>query len=82
MFDWLVSLISAGDFMTALLVQVGSWASLGGSEAAADFLKVKQQAETSLLSTETMETCTEAKEQEADTWNEMGRGDQVEVWKI
>lgn len=46
--------------------QVGSWASLGGSEAAADFLKVKQQAETSLLSTETMETCTEAKEQEAE----------------
>ena len=46
--------------------QVGSWASLGGSEAAADFLKLKQKAGLSLLSTETTQTCTEAKEQEAE----------------
>lgn len=48
--------------------QVGSWVSLGGSEAAADFLKLKQETQTALLSTETetTETCTEAKEKEAE----------------
>jgi len=46
--------------------QVGSWASLGGSEAAADFLKLKQEAGMALLGTETTQTCTEAKEQEAE----------------
>jgi len=47
---------------------------LGGSEAAADFLKLKQQAGMALLSTETTQTCTEAEEQEADTWNDIGIG--------
>jgi len=47
---------------------------LGGSEAAADFLKLKQEAEMALISTETTQTCTEAKEQEADTWNAIGIG--------
>eukprot|EP00435_Cladocopium_sp_Y103_P053421 s1251_g17.t1 len=46
--------------------QVGTWASLGGSEAAAEFLKVKQQAGTALLSAEKTQTCTEAEEQEAE----------------
>ena len=54
--------------------QVGSWASLGGSEAAADFLELKQQAGMALLGTETTQTCTEAEEQEADTWNDIGIG--------
>ena len=43
---------------------LGTWDSLGGSEAAEEFLKSKQQLGTALLSTE---TCTEAAEQEAET---------------
>lgn len=43
---------------------LGTWASLGGSEVAEEFLKSKQQLGTVLVSTE---TCTEAAEQEAET---------------
>ena len=46
---------------------LGTWASLGGSEAAAKFLESRQKAGATLLST-SGEGCTEAREQEADAW--------------